>query len=452
MFTRILTALLGLLIFAALVAVVIGAAWVGKFIRSEEFRTLASKKASEALKIEGEFSSLQWEGSSVYSPSLRGEGRRGEVIEFLSAERLRARYNWRALFSGAWRLDDVSVGRLDLRMIPGQLPETSSVIEPLETTEARSTPLPSWIPNRFELDEIHVESAGIHFSAGQVKNTEFRIARDGNGWLIRGRGGELSWEELPLLTLGNYSMRLAGNAVFLTSAELSTKGGGKIEASGEISEKPGHLRMRVSWLNLPAELVIPDQLRPHLKGTMEGNADLNSTESGFVNADGFFLIRDGLLEGIHVLEKLATFSGSPQFRRLALQEVSGNFTRKESGVEIRDFVLESKGLVRVEGNYAIDGDERLSGTVQVGLTPQTLQWIPGSRERVFTENRNGYVWTPVRLGGTVQSPSEDLSARLVAAAVGDSIQSGTRVLEVAPDAVKEGAGAILDILSPLLPR
>ena len=106
--------------------------------------------------------------------------------------------------------------------------------------------------------------------------------------------------------------------------------------------------------------------------------------------------------------------------------------------------------MRLEGACTIAEGGRLDGLLRVGVTPQTLQWLPGSRERVFTVAQNGYVWTDVRIGGSLQDPQEDLSSRLAAAVREETIYQGRRLIEDIPSAAKEGAKGVLDSLVPLI--
>jgi hypothetical protein len=79
-----------------------------------------------------------------------------------------------------------------------------------------------------------------------------------------------------------------------------------------------------------------------------------------------------------------------------------------------------------------------------------LQWLPGSRERVFTVAQGGYVWTDVRISGSLQDMREDLSSRLAAAMGDETIDRGTRVIQEIPNAAKDGAQGVLDALVPLI--
>src|SRR5689334_23899359 len=54
----------------------------------------------------------------------------------------------------------------------------------------------------------------------------------------------------------------------------------------------------------------------------------------------------------------------------------------------------------------------IDGAFQVGVTPGSLQWLPGAQAKVFTESRGGYVWAPMRLTGPVNKPQDDLTGRL----------------------------------------
>ena len=92
---------------------------------------------------------------------------------------------------------------------------------------------------------------------------------------------------------------------------------------------------------------------------------------------------------------------------------------------------------------------KLDGVLRVGISPSLIQWLPSGRGKVFEENRDGYIWTPVRVSGTTDFPQEDLSKRLVQAAAGaviDSLQNIQKNPQNVPNAVKGALDALKSIL------
>jgi hypothetical protein len=131
------------------------------------------------------------------------------------------------------------------------------------------------------------------------------------------------------------------------------------------------------------------------------------------------------------------------FGECPFRELSGNYewTRFPSDYQPRRRV---KGLLRLEGSCVITDAGGITGALRVGVTPQTLQWIPGSRERVFTVAQNGYVWTDVKISGSLKDLREDLTPRLVAAMQDETIHQGTKIIRELPNAAREGAQGALD--------
>jgi hypothetical protein len=190
--------------------------------------------------------------------------------------------------------------------------------------------------------------------------------------------------------------------------------------------------------------------RMRLHGRANGEVRVQSTlpTTGPVSVGGTIALQDGRLEALPVLNEVATFTGSQQFRSIALTQASAHFENTGREIRVTDFIAESEGLIRMEGAFVIAAGQ-IDGTFQVGVSPTTLQWLPGSRDRVFTVARGGYVWTPVRLKGPVDSPSEDLSPRLIAAA-GDAVIE--KVESTARDALQIGRDAAKSALDFLLPK
>ena len=122
-------------------------------------------------------------------------------------------------------------------------------------------------------------------------------------------------------------------------------------------------------------------------------------------------INDGRIENLPVLEKLAGLAQKKSFEHLALSDCSLNFEWKYPTIDIENIAIEEKGKFRIEGEISIE-QRRLRGTIRLGLTREYLDWLPNPEE-VFSRKQGGYLWTNVRLSGTIDDPGQDLSPRII---------------------------------------
>ncbi len=437
-----------------LVALVAGNMWVHSFLRSEDFLKLVSNKTGAALRAETTYSPLRWSGNSVFTDSLQGTGLPGAPIKTIRADQIRAEVNWRAILDGAWRIDAVNIGYVEgtLHM---PIRKVAATVEAPPPPPA-PTGLWKYLPRRFELGSLQVAQARLNFQDAQnrdivmVRDTVLNLRPDGTGWVIEGQRGTLLLPSQPALTIETFRSRLQKEAFYLTDARLRLGEAGKINASGEFA---GESHIEAEWQQVDVAPFLRPQWKAHLSGVISGTSLIKWPTGGSgATATGRFELKDGLLQGVPVFDQIATFTGAPQFRRMPLQQMTGLYSWAGGVLTLTNVVAESKGLLRVEGGCVIGANGELQSTLRVGVTPQTLQWLPGSRERVFTVAENGYVWTDVRLSGTVDNPQEDLSARLVAAMGNEVIEQGSKVIESLPGVAPDAAKKALDLLSPLLGR
>ncbi len=133
------------------------------------------------------------------------------------------------------------------------------------------------------------------------------------------------------------------------------------------------------------------------------------------SAAGELKFRGSELHDVPTLDAIAALTRHPEFARLKLSELSGRYHWSGARLEVKDLWMEAKKLFRVEGHFAVENKE-IDGTFQIGATADVLDSIPGAREKVFTEKRDGYFWTSIKLSGPLKHPREDLKERLIAAA------------------------------------
>ncbi|MFA7345799.1 MAG: hypothetical protein WC003_15980 [Terrimicrobiaceae bacterium] len=440
---RIFWITVGTVLVLAAAALVGGSMWAGSYIRSDAFRALIAGATGEVFDSTAGFEPLRWTGSSVYSESAKLEGKAGTALNKMEARQLRAEVNWRAAFSGVWRVDEISISRLEGEWIPAP---KKSPLAASRSPSATTSPagLAALLPHRFELGALKIGAADLAFGGVKIAGAALSVKPDGAGWLFQGSGGELRFPCPPALAISGFRVREQGGDYYLTEGNLRLGENGKVSASGE---SVGGGKLQVAWEGVRTSDVLAGEWRKRLDGVLSGTAHIAFPGQ----ATGAFQLRDGRIEGIPLLATVADFTGNPAFRRMPLQEIRGDFTFENGILRIKNFAAESKGLVRLEGVATLGQKGEIDGHFQIGVTPQTLQWLPGSRERVFVNARNGYVWTDLTVGGTLDHPNENLSQRLASAMGSAAIDRGAGLIKDTPAAAAEGVKGVLDILRPFVP-
>ena len=434
---------LGALLALIIVSFVVATQWFQGYLRGKEFLALISNLTGSSLRSTATFEPLRWTGASAYSETVTLQGNPGSGVGFVDARQLRADMNWRAILDGAWRIEEINITQLDGDFAIS-VPQTDEAPPPTIDVVQKPSPLLAWLPRRFELGRARIANANLTVGPIRSTDTSLVITPEGKGWQIAGSGGELYIPLLPKLKIQTFRAREQGGDFFLSDSALTLGESGKISASGASADGGS---LRINWDGIEVGAVAETAWKKYLFGTLSGSAALDSTRK----LTGEMRLTDGRIEHIPMLALVADFTGNPSFRRMPLQEMVSKFSYTDGALTFTNFSAESKGLLRMEGHAKIGPGETLDGQFEIGVTPQTLQWLPGSRERVFRTARDGYLWTTLIIGGTLANPREDLSARLTTAMGQELIQRGTDALQNVPASATEGVKGILDILRPFVP-
>ena len=437
----------GALLVLAILATVGVKLWADQYLRSDKFRHFVNGKLSKTLKADTELAPFQYQGLTVFSDHLKAQGNFRAPSHSSSGSypggvqhppRLGGRLADRAARSR--ETGRGTRGHQGSRSAGSQTRKTRREVE----EPARWTP--SWIPNRVEVGTATIKDASLRWSDGRLTGTAIQLQPSEGGWEIGGTGGTVAHGALPKLTLDKLRLRYRPPFVYVQNVELREGSGGSLNVTGEV-EMNKRLDLQAKVNRLPIGPLLPEDWRARLRGNLSGDINILSLlpAQGTPALSGTVHLTEGSLEALPVLDQIAIFTRTAQFRRLALTRATGEFQRNEERLTVQNFVAESAGLIRLEGAFQVEG-KRIDGNFEVGVTPSSLQWLPGSQARVFTVARDGYLWAPMRLVGPLEKPTEDLSPRLIAAAQGEIIDQATGTARDVIDSAKEAAKSALDLL------
>ncbi len=396
----------GSILVLAVVAIVAGKMATERYLRSDRFRQFVGQKTSETLHATGEFAPFSFADMSFYTESFQAVGSERSAFSELRLDQLRADVSTRRFAERVWQVEQVSVQRLDVKLDGPRAPFIeSSGTSPLTS----QSPSGGWLPNRVEIGSATIHETNLTWSEGVLRGTRLSIMPYDGGWNIAGEGGRISQAGLPPIEVASAQLRYRAPTLFVQSADLRQSAGGTAQVTGEV--RPGEsygFHAVLAGLSV-TPLLAPDW-RVRLHGNLSGEIDVRSQSPAPArpSISGKVTLSQGLLEALPVLDQIASFTRLQQFRRLPLSKASAEFRQENGRLDVQDLIAESDGLIRIEGGFSIV-NEMIEGSFSVGVTPSSLQWLPGSQERVFTAARGGYVWTPVRLFGPVAKPMEDLS-------------------------------------------
>lgn len=432
----------------------VGRSAIEGYLRSDRFRKFVGEKVGVTLRSECVVAPLQLTDLNLYTESFEAKGGVGAPFGSLELRQLRAQLSLRRFFEKVWQVEEIEVQRLTVRL-GGDRVETGGV----EVAGGGSgggdggggkSSSGGWLPNRVEIGLAIVKDTNIEWEGGAMRHTVIRAEPDGGAWKIVGRGGKVESGGLPDLEMQGLAVIYRAPSIFVNQAEFRQGGLGSVKVTGEINLED-RVDLSVGLKDLNMEPFLSPDWRVRLKGQISGDVKVRGTmPMGKAGPEigGTVRVEGGQLTALPVLDKIALFTNTQQFRRLSLSQASANFKQLGGRLEVTQFVAESRGLIRIEGEFTVE-KEMIDGRFQVGVTPTSLVFIPGSQEKVFVESRGGYVWTSLKLTGPVNQPKEDLTGRL-AKALGDSAVEA--VVDGAKDPVKKGGEVIKGILDLVFPR
>ena len=424
--------------------------WLNHYLHSEAFRALLNQKTSAFFAADGEYAPIQCAGFSFYSDRYAAKGRAGAPMKELQADQVRADFVPAAIFEGAWRVSNLQIQRVNLALASGSA-ATVELTSPCTVSAAGQPRGSSWIPEHFELQRTQVQETNIAWTPagrpGSLQQMRLVLEPDGHDLIATGCGGRLQQTGWPVMTVDHVKLRCRYPEVFLTDSLFQLSSSETLNVSGQADLGPSRtVDLLVKFNGIIISPYLPEDWRAGVKGNANGEARVTGTlgSSDGIQAAGTLNLTNAQLEALPILQNIASFTRTRQFRQFALQKAEAEFLWTPAKLTVSRLIAESEGLIRMEGGFSME-QGTLQGEFQLGVTPSSLRWLPGSRKHVFTQEHDGYAWTTLKVSGPPEHLNEDLSERLTAAAGEEVIQG----IKDAKGTLEQGAKSLFDMLKGL---
>lgn len=445
----------GLLALLGVMAPALFMGWVRHHLQDDAFRSRLETVTGSRLDAQVQLAPLHWSGDEVRAASaglVFGDGSR------LEAHGLHLGIDWGAFRRGLWQIVGAGADQLDLEF--DAKPSQAGAEPPVQVQTDRNPgglPLPgwlrSWLPSRFAVDGARIQRFGLRHPGGwQLAGADLAISpwQQGEASLLTTvKGGTLTTPVRPPAGTSNLQLdlkraviRLASRDFHLQEAVLQRQDAEWV-VRGRLQAGEPSWQATLEFQRVPLADWVTEDWRQRLTGSLAGEIQLEGKAPHLPAGHGKVRLDQGVLTALPILDRLAIWSGVERFKRLVLDVAEASVKGSVEELVFDPIVVASHGLMHLQGRLSVRG-EALDGQFWLGVTPETLRWLPGAQQHVFTETHAsgpaGLRWTQVRLTGTRQAPREDLSLRLVEGA-------GKAALEL-PGEVAAKGGALL--LEPLL--
>jgi hypothetical protein len=454
--------------------------WLDGYLKSDSFRRWISAAISSQLKADASLNGISWRGSSAFVESFSASGSADAPFHSLSAADIRADINAGAIWDRTWHVEGVKVARASINF--SKLPDQPTPPpQPPETPASSSGFLSSLIPNRVLLGPVRIDQFGFDWKSDSASASARNIAleikpSDDQGFVLaKGAGGTLSSSALKNLPLDitDFDASWQEGEIRLDSFHATTADDASItgEASVRLNQNAPVLDARGSLADLQLAKIIPDDWLKRVKGTASASVQIsgNPQDPDRLLWRGNAAIKDGLLEGLPILQIIARKTRNEGFVRLVLKDTRTRFTRTSSGDWILEgLLMDAPGLLRLKGNASISASSQLSGNLLLGIVPGTLRYLAGAEQQVFLPldranlpasdrallgpEDSALLWTRLVLGGSLSNPTEDLSDRLALAwfnatvdeVLNMSMEGAIKAADAASKAASTAASKVLE--------
>lgn len=267
----------------------------------------------------------------------------------------------------------------------------------------------------------------------QIQNSAVRGALAAGRWNLAARGGTLTAQGWPAFTIERVSAEQLEEGWNIASFALQSPDQGAVGGSANVRD--GRWSGEFSWQDVALREFLPAGAEAHFTGRGSGDARL-----GGGVLEGRMKIEGAEVRNLPALVSLASIFNGEDYRTVPWKSLHFKFRRDAAGMlDFEELQAVSPKGVAVQGSGKIAG-QNVAADVQLGVQRAGRPWLVAFMPVLFRTEKNGYLWTPVKVGGTLQAPTEDLTPRVIAALPATSAVE--TAVELPAGAVEE-AGALL---------
>lgn len=432
----------------------VGYGLLRNYLHSDGFRLFLSAEVSKAAGVRGEFAPFRWDGLAVDTSGFGAEG--DGPITVVSADGLHTEVDLGGVRRGVWQLQGARVNRLEIALDTRQQASATALPPPppAQQREVAKAKKSGWLPDVVEVTTLTVRELllratldeGLITADGMRVEVNAEPGKDAYRAEVDGGTVYLPWSILPEARLEKVRLRHQDGVVFVTEADAKVWNDGRVRAVGEWDLNRKVFAFEGGAKGVDLAKVLDESWAQRLTGDAESNFSLHN-RSGSPRANGSFVVTNGMLTALPVLDSLAAYADTTRFRILPLHEARADWQWQAGQITLNDLVISSDGLVRIEGRLIIR-DRELDGNFRLGLAPGTLASIPGAETHVFLPGERGLRWAPLRITGTIDDPKEDLTDRLIEAAGSRMFEmipeTGEKVLKFTRTVIEQNAAGVID--------
>lgn len=457
---RWLFALLGLgavIVVLVLLAPMLVMNWVRGYLQQDAFRGKMEQFFGTQLQGSVTLAPLRWTGDEVTTQDAHVTTAAGWQADLNG---LHLALDWNAFRQSKWRIIDTGMDALELKFVAPASSISQKDRESFQDTApapaSTTSSIPAWLrgylPSSTEVEGIRVDDFSLTYGPWKLSESKLRLGAWQQGEhsvqaIVEGGIVEtpvqLPVQLVPMkFNLTRATTRLSRDDLHLSEAIVHWLGDSEITVNGHIRPKEGSWNMSTHLVAIPLHEVMSEDWKLRLTGLIEGDLDIEGSRTKAPSVEGDVQLKSGVLTAMPILDKLANYTGVERFKRLILDIASAHVRGSGETRQFDKIVIQSNGLLRIEGSLLIQSGQ-LNGNFMVGVTPETLKWIPGAQQHVFTGTNPsgppGMLWTTLQITGSIDAPREDLTDRLIGGA-------GKALLNAPVEVVTKGSELLLNPL------
>lgn len=428
--------LAALIVLGAVILTLMAPTLVTRFIRSyllrEEFRQKAEEMISNITGGEARIASLTWNDDNAIVSELQLENAHGWDVD---ATGLHASLDFGAIRTGSWSVHSAGADEFTLRRSPVQPtrnPATavSAQIDSPDASDSIPSFLRKHIPSKVEISGFDVHRFFFEQGGWKIDSASLQVGDWSSGKTavpLKLSGGTLqtpiktaALQEPLKLNISKAALRVTDDQIYLSDAALSWVSPATATLRGSLKFESGTWQIFAHAQAVPVAEFLDAWWKQRLSGSVKGDLEMLGSRGSPPTWKADAVLENGVLQGLPILEHLATYTKVERFKRIVLDICQASFLpQSNAALRIERIIVQSNGLLRIEGAMTVQG-RVIEGDFMLGVTPETLRWIPGADSRVFIEKNatgpTGLLWTHVHIAGTLDTPQEDLSSRLIGSA------------------------------------